>query len=209
MSDSEEEPKIAQGFDRGIDYQEIKDKFLKHLNRLYKYLQKADTRYETKVLTNKICYIMIAMIQLRNGSRISEACSAFVQFINSDDLDDKVVVKIAKSQKNTEKIKTKARYRKMVFPDWIDRDIFEEVRDSKPLVLLIQNKRLKKRVLDYMLMYFNCNTHSLRYACINYLLTDMKLPMPTVAKYVGHINTNQLCTYTQNKEVDKIFDLDI
>ena len=74
MSDSDDEPKIDIGFDRGIDYEEIKDKFIKHITKLYKKLQKNNSIYIHNVTTNKICYTMIAMIQLRNGSRISEAC---------------------------------------------------------------------------------------------------------------------------------------
>lgn len=213
----EDEEKIAKGFDRGLEFEEIKEKLIKHLDRLYKRLQNADSVYKNKINIHKLCYTMIAMIQLKNGSRISEASRAFIKFCNSDDLDEKVVVKIAKSTgkqfSHTQKklIDKKIRFRKMVFPEWIDRDIFDEIKDTKFMKLLINIKadRLMQRVLDYMLMYFNCNTHSLRYACINYLLTEKKIPMPTVAKYVGHINVNQLCTYTQQKEIDKVFDLDI
>ncbi len=67
---------------------------------------------------------------------------------------------------------------------------------------------LEHCVLNYMLRNFQCNTHSLRYAYINYMLYDKKQQMAIVAKFVGHSNLNQLMRYTQNKEVDKMFDID-
>ena len=79
----------------------------------------------------------------------------------------------------------------MVFPDWVD------VRDLRPdfcnrLKNIPFGKLKKKRVLDYLLRYFECNTHSLRYACINYLIYEKNLPLNTVAKLVGHVGLNQL-----------------
>jgi integrase len=218
-----DEPKIAQGFDRGLDFEEIKTRLIKHLSILWKKFGNINlTKYKRRIFINKMCYVMIAMIQLRNGARVSEACEAFCKFIDSDDLNEKVIVKIAKSEKkqyllnnkiNTKKtkkqIKTKPRYRKIVFSDWIDKDIFYAIKDRKPVVTLIQNKRLKNRVSDYMQIYFDTNTHSLRYACINYLLNEKQISMPVVASYVGHINCNQLVTYTQQKNVDKVLDMDI
>lgn len=154
------------------------------------------------------------MIQLRCGSRISEACSAFVLFCKKG-FDCKVTVKIAKSEttkyktvgKKKQLITTKARFRNMIFPEWVDAselraDLCERLKD-------IPFDKLKKRVLDYLLRYFNCNTHSLRYACINYLIYEKNLPLNTVAKLVGHVGLNQLTTYTQQKNVDKVFDIDM
>jgi hypothetical protein len=215
VDDSSEEEIIATGWDRGLDFEVIKNKLIKHLEKLNRSIHKANSRYEHKILTNKICYTIIAMIQLRNGSRISEACETFIKFINSNDLNSKIIVKIAKttgkqySRTQKKMIDKKKRYRKMIFPDWINQDIIDEIRESKPLILLIQSKRLKNRVCDFLRMYFDCNTHSLRYAYINYMLTDKQMPMATVAKVVGHVNVNQLVTYTQQKNVDAALDMDI
>ena len=74
---------------------------------------------------------------------------------------------------------------------------------------LINNSLLKKSICKYMNRKFNCNTHSLRYAFINYFLYIEKRPIPDVAKFVGHANINQLVTYTQRKNCEQIFDLDI
>jgi integrase len=163
------------------------------------------------------------MIQLRNGSRISESINAFRKFIN-DGYKKKVIIKIAKSEgikyvlnkydkeKKRVKIITKPRYRKMMFPNsWIETDNLDElfVNLKKTHEKLIYNTSLRLNITNYMSYHFNCNTHSLRYAFINYMIYDQKRPLNDVAKFVGHANTNQLVTYTQQKNCEQIFDLDI
>ena len=208
------EEEIKTGFDRNIDYSEIKTKFQDKVTNTYKEYKKVNTPFKQKQLAITLCYLLIAMIQLKNGSRISEACRAFQKFFMSGEVDKKVTVKIAKSEgvkynnKTKKKIIHKARYRQMKFPPWFKEKIFYELRNSKLVLPLIKSDRLEKRVLDFLLNHFNCNTHSLRYACINYLLTEKKIEMATVAKFVGHTNVSQLVTYTQNKQVEKIFDID-
>lgn len=226
MSDEEneydliEEVEISKGFDRNIDYEPIKKKLIDHFYKLQTKLNNLDNTkddYERrkKMILGNIIHTLIPMIQLRCGSRISEACNAFVLFCKKG-FDRKVTVKIAKSEaikyKKDDKGKrkkfiTKARYRNMVFPNWIDIQNIEE--DLKKRLKELPIYRLKKRVLDYLLRYFDCNTHSLRYACINYLIYDKKLPLNTVAKLVGHVGLNQLTTYTQQKNVDKVFEIDM
>jgi len=208
------------GFDRGVDFTTMKDKLCKDYDKLCQdgfNLYKDGKNYEKdkNTIMRKIIYTIIAMIQLRNGSRISEAVNAFGIFLEKDrDLNQKVLVKIAKSKalktkKNTnEKYITKTRYRKMIFPgEWIGHDIpnADEIRDY----LENYDGNLKKRVLDFLHNNYNCNTHSLRYAFINYMLYDQKKEMALVAKFVGHSGVGQLVRYTQAKEADKLFDLDI
>ena len=69
--------------------------------------------------------------------------------------------------------------------------------------------KIKKRVLDHLLKYYSCNTHSLRYAYINFMIYNQKNEPSLVAKHVGHSNLNQLIRNTQNKQADKLFDVDI
>lgn len=218
-----EEPKIAKGFDRGIDYVPMKKMLINEMKKQIKDLLQLDSNGDTfkkqqQRIVNRLIYLTISCIQLRNGSRITEACKAFAYFLTKRKL--KVIVKIAKSEKKAYKImkgneiiiknKTKARYRTMVFPtNWFIFDILQTISDTENYVGCVNNHRLEKRVLDYLLFNFNCNTHSLRYAFINYMLTKKKIPMATVAKMVGHVNPNQLCTYTQNKQVEEALNMDI
>lgn len=212
-SDDELEGKLATGFDRGVSYHEMKTKFIDNYNKLIQLIEELDPDdkwYTSKKrkLFNKLIYLIITIIQLANGSRISEACNAFKQFLEKG-TENKVSVKIAKSKsvkykKNGEKFITKTRYRNMQFPiKWIPLNNIDDLKDY-----FSKMKNLTRCVLNYMLRNYQCNTHSLRYAFINYMLYDQKQQMSIVAKFVGHSNMNQLTRYTQNKEVDKLFDLD-
>lgn len=215
-----EEQQVAKGFDRGIDFITIKDKLIKAYEDLMDHLSGLEITHIKYVgkknrLYNRLIYTIIALIQLRCGSRISEAVRAFRKFINLGKINTKIVVKISKSEskkrkKDTgEEFTTKARYRKMIFPsEWIKLNP-DNIGDLKFFSDHIEDIRMKKRVLDYLSHYFNCNTHSLRYAFINHMLFIEKKEPALIAKYVGHVNTNQIVTYTQNKQVDQLFDLEL
>lgn len=202
--------KINKGFDRDIDYTTIKNKFIdatkRYIDEYYK--------YHSFMTLKRIAYLIIACIQLRNGSRISEAVKAFVLFCKVGK-DKRAMVKISKSDtsrigKDGKKRKAKARFRELMYPDtWIVDKIFDDIKNNKSLMTFINNKQTKKRVLDYLSNNFECNTHSLRYAFINYMIYEKKRPLNDVAKFVGHVNTNQLTTYTQIKNTNKIFDIDM
>ena len=97
----------------------------------------------------------------------------------------------------------------MMWPSWIPIRIYDMLIDNKDVEELIKCGRLKKRVLDYLLINFSCNTHSLRYAFINYMIYVKKRPINDVAKFVGHANVSQMVTYTQTKNSNQMFDLDV
>lgn len=209
--------KIAKGFDRDVDYIPMKNLLIQEYNiQQDNYLNK-----ENNILAGKrVIFLLISMIQLRNGSRISEAVNAFRKFLN-EGYKTKVIVKIAKSggikyiiNKNgiKEKIITTERFRKMMFPiSWIDTKkldlIIPKIKESHEY--LINTTNIKINIFCYMQKRFSCNTHSLRYAFINYMIYQEKRPLCDIAKFVGHKNMNQLVTYTQHKNCDQIFELDI
>lgn len=209
---------VEHGFDRGLDFTDIKNRLIREYDNLTKQITEmdvADVFYtrKRKMMYHKIIYCITSLIQLRNGSRISEACVAFKKFINTNIFDGLILVKIAKSaglkyKRSTKTMyESKARYRKMMFPnDWIKID---DVSLLGKYLNNIPNERLQKRVLDYLRKYFECNTHSLRYAFINYMIYTEKQEPYLIAKFVGHVNTAQLITYTQQKNCDKLFEKDI
>lgn len=209
---------INQGNDRGVDFKKMKSRLIRRYNQTYhfiKNLDEDDRSYVSKrrIAIHKLIYLLIALIQLRNGSRISEACEAFLKFMRENKFSDKVIVKIAKSKstklKKGTKIKyeTKTRFRKMVFPEnWIKPHLCNDIRWH---LKYIKPDKLRKRVLDYLLNNFNCNTHSLRYAWINEMIFHRKKDMALVAKHIGHSNLSQMITYTQNLYADKLMDEDI
>lgn len=217
--DENENYQVAKGFDRGIDYNEIKNKLIDKYNELLvkiEDLNEKEKNYESqkRILINKVIYNLVALIQLKNGSRIIEACKATKFFFKNgkSKLDKKVTVKIAKSEsikytkETKEQYTTKPRYREIKFPiNWIEIKFFDNIKSYLENIKIIN---LKQRVLDYLLSYFSCNTHSLRYAYINFLLYEKDIKPELVAKMVGHVNTNQLTRYSQLKNLDKIFDID-
>lgn len=208
------EGEISNGWDKGLNYLEIKDKLIKEISKQCNNINNFDKK-EKHLAIKKLIYLVISSIQLRNGSRITEAINAFKIFIKKNEIHEKVTVKIGKSDsiktnKLGNKIKLKARYRNIKFPeDWIDEDILDYIIDTEALEEILNCKNLKRRICDYLTKNFLCNTHSLRYACINHLLYEKKVDMNAVCKFVGHSNNNQLIRYTQMKQVDKIFDIDI
>jgi integrase len=214
--------KIANGFDRSVDFKEKKIELIStyeitcgRLNRL----PLDDRYYESKKrkIINRLLYLIIAMTQLINGSRISEACSAVRKFLEEGNLNSRMTVKIAKSEsvkykKDTkEQYITKVRYRHMIYPlKWVLTSLIDNgITELKNYLSQIEEDALKKRVLDYLLKHHHCNTHSLRYAFINYMLYTEKKEPAIVAKHVGHSNLDQIVRYTQKKESDKLFDMDL
>jgi hypothetical protein len=214
----EDEIKVAKGFDRDIDYETMKEKLIKAYNKHEEELHNLDMDtkgyvFKRGIIVRKLMYVVIAMIQLRNGSRIIEAVKAFRKFLHEDNpLDKRVTVKLAKSattkyNDDGETYVTEARAREMMFPHkWFELILRNDMRFFAES---LKNAQLKKGTLDYLLANHNTNTHSLRYAFINYMLYVKKWEMGLIAKFIGHSSVNQLVRYTQNKNANKVFELDI
>lgn len=215
---------MENGFDNGIDYEPIRLRLKQDFNQQ---LKKFRTSGFTKRSSKGLIFIMIEMVQLRNGSRITEAINAFKQF-SENGTAEMVMVKVCKSEarkmawvlskdkktKELKEITTKPRYRKMMFPlTWIK----EKVKNIDSLIAqvikihptLLDNPLLKSGVRKYMQRHHGTNTHSLRYAFINYLLYEKERPISDVAKFVGHVNVDQMVRYTQQKNSDQIFYLEM
>jgi hypothetical protein len=211
--------KIETGFDRNLSYEDIKEKLLSDLRKKYDKVENLDTndnsfKSKERIFVNQLTYLILAILQLKNGSRSIESVWAFNNFIKKRNFNETILVKIAKSEcvkydnKTKKQYKTKIRYRKMVFPiSWIniDKETYDLIEKYSSE---ISDDRLKKRTLDYLLKYHNCNTHSLRYCFINYMINEKKVPLNDVAKTVGHVNLDQLCRYTQAKNIDKVLGMD-
>lgn len=206
-----DEAKLTVGFDRGVDYDTCKNDFIVAYNKIktmINNLNESNKRYDTRKrsLFIKIIYLLISMISLRNGSRVSESVRLMNSCIASRNFNKMYSIKISKSaskktNKEGEIYYTKTRYRNMVFPQWI------KVIDVNTLVSVygtLDTNKLKKRTLDYLNYNFNSiNTHSLRYAYINYLL-NKGTPLCLISKSVGHSNMQTIQTYTQTKNVNNI-----
>lgn len=211
MSDNEdyEYHDKESGFDRGLDYETTKKLLIKKYEETDNNSNKPDiTEKRRDIFVRQLVYLLIAMTQLRNACRVSESVRAFMKYKHDDDISKKVIVKISKSDaakknKKGEMYKPKPRYRNIVAQDWVYVDVPRIMKALKTIPV----DRLKQRTLDYLLK-LGFNTHSLRYARINYLLNEKKQDPTTVAKYVGHSSVNTLIIYCQKKNVDKMDDVD-
>jgi site-specific recombinase XerD len=160
-------------WDKGLDFENTYNKLLRHMN---------------KAKPPAKCYDAVLLVQLRNGSRISEAVRAFKQFLETKSLE--LEVSVSKKRAKQEK-------RLMVIPQ-------ELLSVVSPCFDLrnIEDKTLINRVKNYCLATFGFNTHSLRYAFITYLLRQGVNPS-IVAKITRHSRLEYIQRYTQEKVAEE------
>ena len=184
-------------FDKKLDYETIKQEIDNKLSQLFSDLENDYNEHKVKALSN----CTIALIQLTNGSRISEAIKTTAFFVKNPSRNS-THIKISKRKDKVTRV--------MKLPININPKILSlisvvfkqyDIEDEKDLA------KLSSKVRTYLYDNFNkINTHSLRYALINYLSIKKQVPLNLVSKIVGHKNLNQLITYTQNHHVDDMLD---
>ena len=134
------------------------------------------------------CYFVIALIQLRNGSRISEAVRAFKEWVRSGKVE--VYVRVSKKKRDESRL--------MVIPDEVDHLRLECVD-----LVHVDDLKLGERVRVALHQRFKINTHSLRYAFITYLLRSGVNPA-IVSKIIKHSRLDTLLAYVQEKVGEEI-----
>ncbi len=183
---------MVKSFDRNVDYVKIREEFLETIYNIINY-----EKIEKYI---RIVYLVICLIQLRNGSRISEAIKCF-RLLKNDNITNKLKVPLSKRKKDNVK-------RSFILPKFLDVNIVELsliIADTKIFNDDIHN--VGSRIRKYLLTYHNrINTHSLRYAYVNYLLSDKNLNINNVAKIIGHTTVKHIVRYTQNKKAEEILD---
>ncbi len=176
---------IKNGFDKGIDFEDTRKLFKGKIKELVADLKEDYNMHKVKALSN----VVIALISLINGSRISESIEAAFKFINNKKL-TKVIVPIAK-RKDGEP-------RDMILPKEINKEILDYI---EKIITGADPLKLQSKIRTYLTDNYGFNTHSLRYAAINHLIMVQKQPLNVVSKLVGHKSMNMLINYTQNKKV--------
>ena len=132
-------------WDKGLEYEKAKEKIL---NKLYEY---ADSNLLSEKNVRKLAYCCILLIQLRNGSRISEAIEAFKKWVETGKRELKIPVR---KQKDPE-------IRTMYIPQDLEPDYRYYFKDLEINVGAIKM---------FCIREFKFNTHSLRYAFITKFL---------------------------------------
>jgi integrase len=161
-------------WDKGLDFENAYSKILRHM---------------AKAKVPGKCYDAILLIQLRNGSRISEAVRAFKQFL---------ATKSFELQVSVSKKRGKREERLMIIPRELQ-SIISACFDLKD----VDEKVLVNRVKFHCVHTYNFNTHSLRYAFITYLLR-LGVSPSIVAKITKHSRLDFILTYTQEKAAEEI-----
>jgi hypothetical protein len=161
-------------WDKGVDYETAYTKLLRKIG--------------TVKDNNTKCYLMICLIQLRNGSRVSEAIRGFKEWVKTNKTE--IYVRVSKKKRHEERL--------MIIP--------QEILNYRLYcvdLIDIEDKVLRDRVRATLHYYFKWNTHSLRYAFITYLLRNNVNPA-IVSKIVKHSRLDTLLKYVQVKESERI-----
>lgn len=161
-------------WDKGIDYEYAR-------RRLERILRSSDRRVGR-------CYALILLIQLRNGSRISEAVRAFKRF--SETGKTEIEVEVSKKKRRETRL--------MVLPEGVD----PLLRECDHLVD-VDDGILTTRIKSWCRKTLKFNTHSLRYSFVTYLLKQGVNPA-LISKITKHSKLDFILTYTQEKAADEL-----
>jgi integrase len=166
---------MSRSWDLGWDYRQVYrlllSKIREHLSR------RAFASY---------CYACVLLIQLRNGSRVSEAVDAAIKF--ADQTSSEVYVRVRKRRDGYERL--------MVLPEEL------KIQDIAVCREILSSGNATLRVKIYAKTVLGINTHSLRYARITHMLRNNISPS-IVAKITGHKKLDYILTYTQIKKAEE------
>lgn len=179
-----------KSWDYNLDYKDTYKKLVNEIEKVRTDLEKG--KITTNVL-KKFTYLVLGLIQLRNGARIGEIIDAINIFC--DDMSKKVTqVKVEKRKDNY--------FRKVVLPQEITKNDLEFIKK----VILIHNKN-KRNFVSCLSHFFKNNysfsTHALRYAFISQMALE-KVPANVIAKITGHKTLDLILHYTQKKLADNM-----
>jgi len=166
------------GWDKGLDLEATLRKLLEYR----RFIRGRVLRPRYRAALRDVNILVLALV---NGLRISEAIESYYMWLESNGAESRFNVKLAKSRD---------RYRLCIVPG-----IFDKV----DLAATKNLPRPRKQALNnFSRRNFGFNTHSLRYAFINYLLSR-GVDVPLVSKIVGHKNLDTILAYIQSKRAQE------
>jgi integrase len=165
-------------WDKGLDFKQVLGKLLS-----FKRWVRESPRM-TGLRRIALRNVNILLLALLNGLRISEAVECYYKWLE-DPTQDMFSIRVAKSK--TEK------YRLCVVKglDSVDHKYTKHLEKPKPNALQ-----------SWALIRFGFNTHSLRYAYINYMLQQGYDPA-TISRIIGHSKLDTLLEYIQQKRAQE------
>ncbi len=172
-------------WDKDLDFKEWNNKLLQELKKV---------RSKTGTNADKqLTYIIILLIQLNNGARISEAVRA-LKALDPANFKRKLKVKVAKRKDGEE--------RPIVIPKEIKK---EDIRRIKWYVDSVDENTLKQRTKVWFKKNYGLNTHALRYAWIAEM-AERGYPAQLISKITGHANLDYILYYTQKKKAEDVLE---
>ena len=167
-------------WDKGIDFRETYDRLVADLK---KYRGMNGIRAKTRLV-----YIIILIIALRNGSRISEAIEAAIKWSRTKDRE--VEVRVRKKKKHETRL--------MIIPSEISD------KDRVWIQWKLNEKGLDRTAIShYARNNYGFNPHSVRYSFITYLSTK-GVSETLIAKITKHSKLDFILKYTQQKKAEDI-----
>jgi len=161
-------------WDRGLDFKQTLQKLLE-----YKKWVRSSPRM-TGLRRISLRNVNILLLALLNGLRISEAIECYYKWLE-DPAQEIITVRVAKSRRE--------KYRLCVTEglDSLDHKLTRQLERPKPNTLQ-----------SWSIVKFGFNTHSLRYAFINNMLSQGYDPA-TVSKIIAHSRLETLLSYIQER----------
>ena len=161
-------------WDYGVDYDEMMRKIMRH------YDETEDPRD------------VVLLVQLRNGSRISEAIEAVLEMARTGRRE--VYARVEKQRAE--------RLRLMVLPEGL------RLTDVERAAKYIQERYSSPRsarvsLWEYARRTYGINTHSLRYALVT-KLARQGVPAQLIARITGHRKLDYILTYTQQQAAEEL-----
>jgi integrase len=166
------------GWDRGLDLEATLRKLLEY--RRFVRGRVLRPRYRASLRD-----VNILILALVNGLRISEAIECYYMWLESNGAQYSFNVRLAKS---------KGRTRLCLIPSIFDKVDLAATRELP--------RPCKQALNNFSRRNFGFNTHSLRYAFINYLLSR-GVDAPTVSRIVGHKNLDTILSYIQSRRAQE------
>jgi len=168
----------------GVDYEKICGRILYAYREFRRQVRNGAGMRKRKAMA----YCAALLVQVKNGSRVSEAIEALRKFCKRK---DRVVnVRVRKRKGDVE-------FRAMILPKEI------AIEDLNIIGEFVDNMT-RYRIYQFAKYHFGINTHSLRYAFITWAAIKRGLASQIIAKITGHKNLSHLVHYTQKVKAEEV-----
>jgi site-specific recombinase XerD len=165
-------------WDKGLDFKQTLHRLLEYK----KWLRSSPNIGKLKRISLRNTNILL--LALLNGLRISEAIECYYKWLE-DPTQEIITVRVAKAKRE--------KYRLCITKglDRLDYNLTRQLEKPKP-----------NSIQSWSIIRFGFNTHSLRYAYINHMLSQGYDPA-TVSTIIGHSRLDTLLEYIQQKRAQE------